>query len=103
MKIHQYYIYILTNKTHTVIYVGVTNDLVKRCFEHKNKLKPGFTEKYNVNELVYFEIFDFVESAINREKQLKGYSRIKKDVLINAFNPKWKDLYDNGKIEIPEK
>ena len=86
MKIHQYYIYILTNKTHTVLYVGVTNDIVRRCFEHKNKLQPGFTEKYNVNDLVYFERFDFIESAINREKQIKGYSRAKKDALINELS-----------------
>jgi len=103
MKIHQYYIYILTNKTHTVLYVGVTNDIVRRCFEHKNKLQPGFTEKYNVNDLVYFERFDFIESAINREKQIKGYSRAKKDALINEFNPDWKDLYNKGVITTPIK
>jgi putative endonuclease len=99
MKIHIYYTYILANKTNSVIYVGVTNDLVRRCFEHKNKLFKGFTEKYNVDKLVYYEVFDFSESAINREKQIKGYSRIKKETLINNLNPEWKELYNNGIIE----
>jgi len=103
MKIKIYYVYILTNKTKSVLYTGVTNDLVRRCFEHKNKLQPGFTEKYNVNELVYFEVFDFAESAISREKQIKGYSRAKKDALIDKFNPTKKDLYTNGVIENPLK
>jgi len=102
MKIHIYYTYILTNKNHTVVYVGVTNDLSRRCHEHKNKLVKGFTEKYNVDKLVFFEQFDFIDLAINREKQLKGYSRKKKDDLINKINPDWIDLYDNGKIKMPE-
>jgi len=101
MKLHLYYVYIVTNSTHTVLYTGFTNDLTRRIFEHKKKLSPGFTSKYNADKLVYFEKFDFADMAIKREKQIKGYSRIKKDVLINSFNPGWKDLYDNGKILIP--
>ena len=102
MKIHIYYVYILTNVNHTVLYTGVTNDLTRRVFEHKQKLVEGFTSKYNVEILVYFEKFDYVELAISREKQIKGYSRIKKQELINSFNPRWVDLYNNGKIETPK-
>ena len=80
MKIHIYYIYILTNNNNTVLYTGVTNDLVRRIHEHKNKLIKGFTEKYNVDKLVYYEVFDYIELAIRREKQIKGYSRVKKDL-----------------------
>ncbi|MBI3503041.1 MAG: GIY-YIG nuclease family protein [Bacteroidetes bacterium] len=101
MKIHLYYVYILTNKNHTVLYTGVINDLVRRTFEHKKKLIKGFTEKYNVDKLLYFEKFDFIDLAIAREKQIKGYSGAKKIALINKQNPEWKDLYENGKIEIP--
>ena len=101
MKIHSYYTYILTNKNHTVLYTGVTNDLPRRFFEHKNKRINGFTEKYNINKLVYFEMFDFIDLAIKREKQIKGYSREKKVALINKINSCWIDLYSNGKIEIP--
>lgn len=102
MKIHCYYTYILTNVSQTVLYTGVTNDLSRRCFEHKKKLIKGFTEKYNVDRLVYFEMFDYIDSAIAREKQIKGYSRAKKLVLINTSNPNWLDLYSNGKIENPK-
>ncbi len=98
MKIHLYYIYILTNKNNTVLYTGVTNDLVRRCHEHRNKLIKGFTEKYNVYKLIYYEVFDDVEFAIKREKQIKGYSREKKEQLINTLNPDWNDLYNNGQI-----
>ena len=102
MKIHVYYIYILTNKNNSVVYVGVTNDLVRRCHEHKRKLIKGFTEKYNVDKLVYYEVFDNIELAINREKQIKGYSRAKKEILINKVNPNKEELYHNGVIkEIP--
>jgi putative endonuclease len=99
MKLHQYYIYILTNVNNTVLYTGVTNDLVRRVFEHKKKIIQGFTSKYNVDKLVYFELFDFIDLAIKREKQIKGYSRIKKDALINSLNPKWNDLYCYEKID----
>ena len=98
MKIYQYYIYILTNINHTVLYTGVTNDLARRVFEHKKKITKGFTSKYNVNKLIYFEVFDFIDLAIRREKQIKGYSRIKKIALINKLNPEWKELYNEGKI-----
>jgi putative endonuclease len=101
MKIHIYYVYIVTTINHTVLYTGFTNNLTRRIFEHKKKLSRGFTSKYNVDRLIYFEKFDFVDLAIKREKQIKGYSRIKKDALINSFNPEWKDLYDNGKIQVP--
>ena len=101
MKIKIYYVYILTNKNHTVLYTGVTNDIVRRCYEHKNKLIKGFTEKYNVDELVYFEIFDFVELAIGREKQIKKFSRIKKEALITKFNLSWKNLYIENKVNTP--
>lgn len=88
------FIYIMTNYDETVLYTGVTSDLIKRVYEHKNKLREGFTEKYNTSKLVYYEVFDNIESAILREKQIKGGSRAKKIKLINQLNPKWIDLYD---------
>jgi len=103
MKIQIYYVYILSNAHNTVLYTGVTNDLQRRCFEHKQKIIKGFTQKYNVDKLVYFEPFDFVEYAISREKQIKGYSRSKKNALINSFNKEWVELYSNGKIQDPNK
>jgi putative endonuclease len=99
MKMHLYYVYILTNSNHNVLYTGITNDLERRCFEHKKKEIKGFTRKYNVDKLIYYEKFDSVDLAIAREKQIKGYSRAKKVILINEFNPRWKDLNYNGKIE----
>ena len=101
MKVQIYCVYILTNKNHTVLYTGVTNDLNNRVWQHKQKKIKGFTEKYNVTELVYFESFEFVELAIAREKQIKGYSHVKKDNLINAFNPEWKHLHDGLKAVMP--
>ena len=89
-----YYIYILTNKYNRVLYTGVTRNLVKRVYEHKAKLKEGFTSKYNVNKLVYFEVFNDPYLAIVREKQIKGGSRKKKLDLIRKMNPEWKDLYE---------
>ncbi|MEN2995281.1 MAG: GIY-YIG nuclease family protein [Thermodesulfovibrio sp.] len=86
--------YYITNKNNTVLYTGVTNDLVKRIYEHKNKLLKGFTSKYNITKLVYYEIFNDVNEAIKREKQIKGWVRSKKVKLIKGFNPLWKDLYD---------
>jgi len=100
MKVYLYYVYILTNANHTVLYTGVTNDLERRCFEHKHKKVKGFTKKYNVDKLVYYEIFDFIDLAITREKQIKGYSRAKKHSLIEEFNKEWKELYHNDKIEM---
>lgn len=90
-----YYIYILTNFENGTLYTGVTNDLVKRIYEHKNKLVEGFSKKYDLTKLVYYEIFDSIEDAIVREKQIKGGSRKKKLQLINNFNKEWKDLYDS--------
>lgn len=89
----QYFIYIMTNKNNTVIYTGVTNNLRRRVFEHKEKLTSGFTKKYNINKLIYYEIFDNVNNSITREKQIKGGSRQKKIDLITDMNPEWKDLY----------
>jgi len=88
-------IYIMTNKNKTTLYVGVTSDLKKRVYEHKNHLfKGSFSDRYNIEYLVYYECFGNIEEAIIREKQLKGGSRKKKEQLINAFNPEWKDLYN---------
>ncbi len=101
MRIHLYYVYILTNTYHNVLYTGVTNDLERRCFEHKQKKIIGFTQKYNIDKLIYYEKFDFIDLAIKREKQIKKYSRAKKLILIDQFNKEWKELYCNGKIELP--
>jgi len=87
------FVYILTNKNNTVLYTGVTSDLIKRVYEHKEKLVEGFTKKYNASKLVYFEVFDDVENSIIREKQIKGWVRKKKEVLIKEKNSEWKDLY----------
>jgi putative endonuclease len=87
----QYYIYIMTNSSRT-LYTGVTDDLVRRVYEHKNKLIEGFTQKYNIMRLVYYEITTDVQAAIQREKQIKGWLRKKKIALIEAANPGWKDL-----------
>lgn len=91
---HQYYVYLLTNKNNKVIYTGVTNDLKRRVYEHKEKFIDGFTKKYNVNKLVYYEFTSDINSAIQREKQIKAGSRQKKIDLINSINPEWKDLYN---------
>jgi putative endonuclease len=96
MKLHLYYVYILTNSSNKVLYVGISNDLERRCYEHKQKLLKGFTQKYNVYKLIYFEMFDSIELAIRREKQIKGYSRSKKDSLINEINPEWYELLVKG-------
>ena len=87
-----YYVYILANWNNKVIYTGVTNDLERRLYEHKNKLIDGFTKKYNVDKLVYFDFCENVESAILREKQMKGWTRQKKNMLIEQMNPDWRDL-----------
>ena len=84
----------MANKTNTTIYIGVTSNLIKRVWEHKNKLVDGFTKHYNVNKLVYYEETTDVNSAITREKQLKGWNRAKKNKLIDSINPNWNDLYD---------
>ena len=90
----QYYIYIMTNKNNTVLYTGITNDLKRRVYEHKEKLVDGFTKKYNVTKLVYYEVFEDPENAILREKQIKAGSRQKKISLINSVNGEWLDLYE---------
>ena len=89
-----YYVYIMANQNNKVLYIGVTSDLKKRVFEHKEKLVKGFTERYNLNKLVYFEETASIESAITKEKQMKKWNRQWKINLINKFNPEWKDLYN---------
>jgi putative endonuclease len=88
----QYYVYIMTNKTNRVLYTGVTNDLKRRVYEHKEKLVEGFTKRYNVDKLVYYEVCEDIENAILREKQIKGWLRGKKIDLIESTNPEWRDL-----------
>jgi len=88
----QYFIYILTNWNNKVIYTGVTNNLVRRIYEHKNKLLNGFTKKYNLSKLVYFEQTSDIISAINREKEIKKWRREKKNKLVESMNPFWNDL-----------
>ena len=90
----QYYVYILTNKVNTVLYTGVTNDLRRRVYQHREKLFYGFTMKYSITKLVYYEIFQDPENAIMREKQIKAGSRQKKIDLINTMNTDWLDLYE---------
>ena len=90
-----YYNYILTNDFNTLTYTGVTNDLKKRVWEHREKLVDGFTKKYNMSKLVYYETGENVSGAISREKQIKAGSRDSKNELINGFNPNWKDLYND--------
>ena len=87
-------VYILTNRTNKVLYIGVTSDLVGRTWQHKGKLIDGFTKKYNLCKLIYYEIYDDMSNAINREKQLKKWRREKKEFLINNFNPTWEDKFD---------
>ena len=90
-----YYVYMLTNATGTVLYTGVTNDLIRRVYEHKTNADPnGFTAKYAVHKLVYFEQTSSSYEAISREKQIKGWRRKKKNQLVEAANPKWEELYD---------
>ena len=87
-----YYLYIMTNKNNTVLYTGITSDLKRRIYEHREKLAEGFTKRYNLTKLVYYEVFQDSLNAIQREKQIKGGSRRKKVALINDMNPAWKDL-----------
>ena len=89
-----YYVYLLANQNNKVLYIGVTNNIERRVFEHKNKLVKGFTEKYNVNKLVYFEQTSDVYSALSREKEIKGWLRIKKNALVESTNAAWSDLSD---------
>ena len=88
----KYYVYILTNKTNSVVYIGMTSDLTRRLYEHKNGLIEGFSKKYKTNKLVYIEEYDNINDCISREKQLKGWSRVKKNALIESINSNWNDL-----------
>ncbi|MBI4120540.1 MAG: GIY-YIG nuclease family protein [Parcubacteria group bacterium] len=90
----QYYVYIATNKLNTVLYTGVTSDLEERMYQHRNKLIPGFTSKYNVNKLVFYEVFPTPQEAIAAEKKIKGWVRKKKVDLIKSVNPNFRDLLD---------
>ena len=92
MNMNKYYVYILTNRSGT-LYVGVTNNLERRIQEHKNKIMEGFTQRYNIDRLIYFEDTDDINAALAREKQIKGWRREKKIMLIKSFNPEWKDLF----------
>ncbi len=87
-----YFVYILTNKNNTVLYTGVTNNLERRIYEHKNRLVEGFTKKYRVHKLVYFDSTSDIRSAIAREKEIKGWTKAKKIALIEKGNPEWRDL-----------
>lgn len=95
MKENQYFVYIMTNWNCKVMYIGMTNNLKRRVYEHKNQLFEGFTEKYNINKLVYYEITTNVESAILREKEIKKWRREKKNNLVESMNPEWIDLNDD--------
>jgi len=88
-------VYIVTNKKNGTLYVGVTSDLIKRIYEHKQKLVEGFTKKYGCDQLVFYELYDFIDTAIVREKKIKGKTRENKLKLINDMNPEWKDLYND--------
>ena len=91
-----YYVYILTNQTGTILYTGVTNDLIRRVYEHKHNWDPhSFTAKYSVHKLVYFEYTTSSYEAISREKQIKSWSRKKKNLLVESENPNWMELYDS--------
>ena len=91
---HMYYVYILTNQSNRILYTGITNDLIRRIYEHRNGLNEGFTRRYRVHKLVYFEATTDVTAAIQREKQIKGWLREKKRALVTQHNPAWKDLWE---------
>ena len=91
----QYYLYIMTNQNHTALYTGVTNDLIRRVWEHREGVGEGFTSRYQTRKLVYYETYDDPENANQREKQIKAGSRRKKIELIESLNPAWEDLYDD--------
>lgn len=92
----QYYVYMMTNNHHTVLYTGMTGYIVERGWQHRQRLIDGFTKRYNATKMVYFEIFDDVHKAIAREKQIKGWTRKKKERLINNVNPDWRDVYEEA-------
>jgi putative endonuclease len=89
------FVYMMSNKQDGVLYIGVTSDIVKRVYEHKNGFADGFTKKYNLKNLVYYEVYDEIEEAIKREKQLKNWHREWKVELVNKQNPNWEDLYES--------
>jgi putative endonuclease len=95
---YRYFVYILTNANNTVLYTGMTNDLERRTLQHKEKVNKSFTSKYKIGKLVYYEFYPDINSAIAREKQIKGGSRKKKELLIMGMNPGWKDLFDNFEL-----
>lgn len=91
-----YYVYILSNRTGTTLYTGVTNSLLRRMYEHRNHVIPdSFTSRYDVTKLVYYECVNDVYSALTREKQIKGWNRKRKNMLVESRNPKWEDLYES--------
>ncbi|MDD4645519.1 MAG: GIY-YIG nuclease family protein [Bacteroidales bacterium] len=92
MKDYLFFVYVMATDNNRVIYVGVTNDLKRRVFEHRNGINKGFTSRYNVSKLVYYETFHYINAAIAREKKLKEWRRVWKDDLINRINPQWNDL-----------
>ncbi|MCF8221983.1 MAG: GIY-YIG nuclease family protein [Bacteroidales bacterium] len=92
MRQHNHFVYILTNRHRTVLYTGVTNDLIRRVYEHKKGYYPGFTKKYKCKYLIYYERFQYIQHAILWEKRIKGWTRAKKEKLISNFNPHWKFL-----------
>jgi len=94
---HQYYVYIMLNTRHT-IYTGLTNDLYRRVWQHRNKITPGFTSKYDCTALVYYEVMENVRAAIAREKQIKAWTRAKMTALIRSLNPEWRDLSLGWKV-----
>jgi putative endonuclease len=93
MEERQYYVYFMASRSNSVLYVGVTNDLIRRVYEHKSHRIKGFSKRYNTDKLVYYEACEDVLGAIWREKQVKGLLRAKKNELVDAFNPNWDDLY----------
>jgi putative endonuclease len=96
IMVHGGCVYIMTNKNHTVFYTGVTSDLYARIVEHREKIYPSsFTSRYNITKLMYYESFYSIEEAIDREKQIKKYSRFKKVKLVNSQNPEWRDLFED--------
>ena len=97
---HKSYVYFMSNKNNTVIYIGITSNLLKRVYQHKSKAYKGFTYKYNCDMLIYFEEFNDINQTISREKQLKAGNRKKKEDLINSLNPEWKDLSDGWLFNI---
>ncbi len=102
-NVHQYWVYMMSNRWNTVLYTGVSNSLQRRVWQHKNGAIPGFTKKYNCTKLVYYEEYDRIDQAIAREKQIKGWLRARKDVLVATMNPEWKDIAEDWYSELRPK